>query len=76
MKARNVRTQPHYQVVIEPTSTGFSAYVPDLPGCVATGQTFDQASRRIRSAIDLHLAGMRRDGEPIPAPRSRALQSA
>ena len=39
MRARNVRTQPHYQVVIEPTLTGFSAYVPDLPGCVATGQT-------------------------------------
>jgi predicted RNase H-like HicB family nuclease len=73
---RNVKIQPHYPVVIEPTATGFSAYVPDLPGCVATGQTFGQASRRIRKAIELHLAGMRRDGEPIPVPRSRALQSA
>jgi predicted RNase H-like HicB family nuclease len=62
-------------VVIEPTSTGFSAYVPDLPGCVATGQRFGQVSRRIQSAIDLHLAGMRRDGEPIPAPGSRRLQT-
>lgn len=70
------KTRLRYQVVIEPTSTGFSAYVPDLPGCIATGQTFGQVSRRIQSAVAAHLAGMRRDGEAIPAPGSRRLQTA
>jgi predicted RNase H-like HicB family nuclease len=55
-----------YAVVYEKTRNNYSAYVPDLPGCVATGATREQVERNIRQAIDLHLEGMRREGEPIP----------
>ena len=68
-------TRLSYAVVIEPTATGYSAYVPDLPGCVATGHSLRQVSGRIESAVAAHLAGMREDGEPIPAPSARALQA-
>jgi predicted RNase H-like HicB family nuclease len=57
-----------YAVVIEPTDTGYSAYAPDLPGCVATGQTIEQVKARMREAIALHLAGFAEDGEPAPKP--------
>jgi predicted RNase H-like HicB family nuclease len=60
-----------YAIVIEQAGTNFSAYVPDLPGCVATGVTAADAEAAIREAIELHLAGMREDGLPIPAPSSR-----
>ena len=59
-----------YAVVIEQTSTGYSAYVPDLPGCVATGETVKQAEGAIRAAIRFHLDGLHADGDPIPEPRS------
>jgi predicted RNase H-like HicB family nuclease len=49
----------------------YSAYVPDLPGCVATGATVEEAERLIRKAIELHLEGLREDGTPIPPPSSR-----
>jgi predicted RNase H-like HicB family nuclease len=55
-----------YAVVYEKTPNNYSAYVPDLPGCVATGATREEVERNIREAIDLHLEGMRREGEPIP----------
>jgi predicted RNase H-like HicB family nuclease len=55
-----------YAIVIENAGTNFSAYVPDLPGCVATGATPAEAERAIAGAIELHLEGMRRDGAPIP----------
>lgn len=57
-----------YVVVIEATETGFSAYVPDLPGCVTTGRTREEIERHMREAIELHLRGMRADGERIPTP--------
>jgi predicted RNase H-like HicB family nuclease len=60
-----------YAVVIEQAEANFSAYVLDLPGCVATGQTVSEAEDAIREAIELHLEGMRRDGTPIPPPSSR-----
>ena len=60
-----------YAIVIEQAGTNFSAYVPDLQGCVATGATVAEAETAIREAIELHLAGMREDGEPIPEPSSR-----
>lgn len=60
-----------YAVVIEQAGANFSAYVLDLPGCVATGQTVSEAEDAIREAIELHLEGMRRDGTPIPPPSSR-----
>ena len=59
-----------YAVVIEKTDSNYSAYVPDLPGCVATGRTLNQTESQIREAIEAHLDGMREDGQPIPKPSS------
>jgi len=59
-----------YAIVIENAGPNFSAYVPDLPGCVATGTTAQEVEREIREAIELHLEGMREDGLPIPPPSS------
>lgn len=67
-----MRVDPvRYAVVIEQAGPGFSAYVLDLPGCVATGSTFAETEAAIREAIEFHLEGMRRDGTPIPLPSSR-----
>lgn len=55
-----------YAIVIEKADGNYSAYVPDLPGCVATGATVDETERSIREAIAFHLNGMREDGTPIP----------
>ena len=57
-----------YAIVIEKTDNNFGAWVPDLPGCIATGKTIEIVQQRIRDAIDAHLAGMREDGDPIPRP--------
>mgnify|MGYP001301576853 CR=1 FL=1 len=59
-----------YLVIIEQAEHNLSAYVPDLPGCVAVGDTRDELLTRIREAIEFHLQGMREDGDPIPAPNS------
>ena len=55
-----------YAVVIEKARNNYSAYVPDLPGCVATGKTRTEVARQIREAIAFHLEGLREDGTPIP----------
>lgn len=55
-----------YAVVIEKAEGNFSAYVPDLPGCVATGATVEEVESEIRDAIVFHLEGMREDGLPVP----------
>ena len=60
-----------YAIVIEKTERNYSAYVLDLPGCIATGATIEEVERNMRGAIEMHLAGMREDGEPIPPPSSR-----
>lgn len=60
-----------YAIVIEQAEGNFSAYVPDLPGCVATGATIDEVESQIREAIEFHLEGMREDGTPIPPAASR-----
>jgi predicted RNase H-like HicB family nuclease len=60
-----------YAVVIEKAEGNYSAYVPDLPGCVATGETIEETERLIQEAIEFHLEGMRADGLPIPEPSSR-----
>ncbi|MBA2490856.1 MAG: type II toxin-antitoxin system HicB family antitoxin [Gammaproteobacteria bacterium] len=60
-----------YAIVIEKAEANYSAYVPDLPGCVVTGQTAEEAERQIPEAIVFHLDGMRQDGLPIPNPRSQ-----
>lgn len=59
-----------YAIVIERVETNYSAYVPDLPGCVATGSTIEEVKHQIREAIEFHLDGMREGGEPIPPPSS------
>lgn len=61
-----------FPVVIEKGSSNYAAYVPDLPGCVATGGTRDEVARNIRDAIEFHLEGMREDGLPIPEPPATA----
>lgn len=60
-----------YAVVIEKAERNYSAYVPDLPGCIATGRTLTDVQAAIREAIELHLAGMREDGLPLPPPSSQ-----
>jgi predicted RNase H-like HicB family nuclease len=60
-----------YAVVIEKAGDNFSAYVPDLPGCIATGATLGDTEQSIREAIEFHLQGLRDDGVEIPAPSSR-----
>jgi predicted RNase H-like HicB family nuclease len=55
-----------YAIVIEKAGANYSAYVPDLPGCIATGSTVPDTEASIREAIELHLSAMRDDGTPIP----------
>jgi predicted RNase H-like HicB family nuclease len=57
-----------YLIVVEKTGTGYSAYSPDLDGCVATGRTREEVEREMREAISFHLEGMAQSGEPIPEP--------
>jgi predicted RNase H-like HicB family nuclease len=61
-----------YAVVIEKGERNYSAYVPDLPGCVSAGDTLEEVKAEIREAIEFHLEGMREDGAPIPKPSSWA----
>ena len=61
-----------YTVVIEKAPNNYAAYVPDLPGCVATASTPDALLEEIREAIEFHIEGMREDGEPVPEPQATA----
>lgn len=61
-----------YTIVIERTSNNYAAYVPDLPGCVATASTREGLLAEIRNAIEIHIEGMREDGEPVPLPQATA----
>jgi predicted RNase H-like HicB family nuclease len=61
-----------YLIVLETTGTGFSAYSPDLPGCVATGATREEIAREMQEAIEFHIEGLRLAGDPVPEPRSEA----
>jgi predicted RNase H-like HicB family nuclease len=60
-----------YAIVIEKASTNYAAYVPDLPGCVATGMTRDETETLIRDAIAFHIEGLQADGQPIPPSHSQ-----
>lgn len=62
-----------YAVVIEKAGNNYSAYVPDLPGCVAVGDTIEETEAEIRSAIEFHIEGMIEDGLSIPPSAARAL---
>ena len=57
-----------YAIVIEKSQTGYGAYVPDLPGCVAVGETLSETAQLVREAIEFHIDGLREDGVPIPEP--------
>ena len=57
-----------FLVIFERSTTGYGAYAPDLPGCVATGRTLEETRQRMAKAIQMHLAAMREDGDQIPAP--------
>ena len=59
-----------YAVIIEKTENNYAAYVPDLPGCVATGGSVEEVKRELREAMRFHLEGLREDGLPIPEPTS------
>lgn len=60
-----------YAVVIEKAESNFGAYVPDLPGCVATGATVEEVEKLIQEAIEFHIEGLRADGVAIPKPLSK-----
>lgn len=61
-----------YAILIEKSDTGYGAYVPDLPGCIALGETLEETEKLIKEAVELHLEGMREDGLTIPPPSSVA----
>jgi predicted RNase H-like HicB family nuclease len=61
-----------YAIVIEQAAGNYSAYVPDLPGCVATADSVEEVTREMRDAIRFHLDGLRADGLPVPLPTSKA----
>lgn len=63
-----------YALVIEKAGDNYSAYAPDLPGCVSTGRTVDEAERNIREAIAFHIEGLREDGQPIPEPTTHVAE--
>ncbi len=62
-----------FLIVIEKSETGYSAYSPDLPGCVATGKTAKEAERRMYEAVEMHIQGMLEDGTPIPEPSASSV---
>ncbi len=62
-----------FLVIVERAEGNYSAYSPDLPGCVATGATLEETKERIHEAIELHIEGLREDGFPIPQSRSSAI---
>jgi len=59
-----------YLVIVEKGPTSFGAYVPDLPGCIAVGETLEEVLASIHEAIEFHLEGLKEDGQPIPPPSS------
>ena len=59
-----------FLIVVEKAKSGYSAYSPDLPGCVAAGETRQRAVTRMRAAIRLHLAGLRAEGQKVPVPKA------
>lgn len=63
-----------FAVIIEKGPNNYSAYVPDLPGCVSTGKTLAEIEKNIREAIEFHIEGMMEDGNPIPEPTSHVIE--
>ena len=72
LQCRKISDTPmRYAIVVEDAGSNYSAYVPDLPGCVASGVMLEEAECALREAIEFHLVGSRTDGIPIPQPSSR-----
>ena len=65
-------TMSRFLVIIEKGKTNYSAYVPDLPGCIATGKTLEEVKSNMRQAISMHLEGMLEDHEQLPTPETTA----
>ena len=63
-----------YTAIVETTGTGYSAYVPDVPGCIAVGETYEETVQQMQEALTYHLEWMREDGDEIPEPISSAAQ--
>ena len=63
-----------FLVLFEKSTTGYGAYAPDLPGCVATGRTLEETRTRMAKAMEMHLSSMRADGDPIPEPSHFAVE--
>ena len=61
-----------YLIVVERTETGFSAYSPDVPGCVTSGRTEEETEANMKEAIAFHLDGLRQEGLPVPRPSARS----
>jgi predicted RNase H-like HicB family nuclease len=61
-----------YLVIVEKSENGFGAYVPDLPGCIAAGETREEVITLIQEAIEFHIDGLKRSGDPVPRPRSQS----
>jgi len=61
-----------YLIIYEKSSTGYGAYAPDLPGCIAAARSLKETKELMRGAIEMHLKAMREDGDPIPEPTTRA----
>jgi predicted RNase H-like HicB family nuclease len=61
-----------YLAIVERTDTGYSAYSPDLPGCISTGRTREEVEVNMRAAIEFHIEGLRLDGYPVPEPSSES----
>jgi predicted RNase H-like HicB family nuclease len=72
VNAQLSKNKMRYAKIIERGERNYSAYLPDLPGCIATGKTIEELKQRMSEAIDLHLGGMREDRLPIPEPTSLA----
>ena len=70
LEANRFEVMKKYLIVIEPTKTGFSAYSPDLPGCVSTGRTREEVEQNMREAISFHLDGLREEGQAVPEPHT------
>jgi predicted RNase H-like HicB family nuclease len=64
------KLKPCYLIVLEPTATGFSAYSPDVEGCVATGETAEETALAMQEALEFHIEGLRAEGYDVPAPSS------
>ena len=71
-RAEGVKEKMQYTIVIERAPENYAAYVPDLPGCVATGDTREDTVREIRQAISYHIESLREHGEPVPEPQCTA----